>query len=126
MISKRKAIFGALLIFVITTVLNLTVGNFISSSLGFALTKDEEATYEKFLALKDHLEKNYYKELDEDKLIEGAIKGMFESVGDPYTQYMDEKEFYSVRRAHSPHKDAFKLLQCYSKSDTPPTLSTRY
>ncbi len=33
--------------------------------------------------------------------------------------YMDEKEFYSVRRAHSPHKDAFKLLLCYSKSDTP-------
>lgn len=95
MISKRKAVIGALLIFALTTILNFTVGSFITSPLGFgyALTKNEKAAYEKFIALKAHLLKNYYKELDEDQLIEGAIKGMFESIGDPYTQYMGAKEF---------------------------------
>ncbi|QUH18728.1 S41 family peptidase [Alkaliphilus sp. B6464] len=95
MISKRKAIIGALLIFILTTILNFTVGSFITSPLGFgyAVPKGEYKQYEKFLALKDYLQKNYYKELDEEKLIEGAIKGMFDSIGDPYTQYMDHKEF---------------------------------
>ncbi len=93
MISKRKAIIGALLIFILTTALNFAVGSFITLPFGFALGKNDDAKYEKFLALKEHLEKNYYKELNEDQLIEGAIKGMFESIGDPYTQYMDEKEF---------------------------------
>jgi len=95
MISKRKAIIGALLIFTLTTILNFTVGNFITSPLGFgyAIPKGEYKQYEKFLALKDYLQKNYYKELDEEQLIEGAIKGMFDSIGDPYTQYLNNKEF---------------------------------
>lgn len=95
MISKRKAIIGALLIFVLTTALNFTVGSMIASPFGFgyAMQKDSYKQYEKFLALKDYLKKSYYKELDEEKLIEGAIKGMFDSIGDPYTQYLDEKEF---------------------------------
>jgi len=95
MISKRKAIIGALLIFILTTALNLTVGSFITSPLGFGYTisRGEYKQYEKLFALKDYLEKNYYKELDEEKLIEGAIKGMFNSIDDPYTQYMSNKEF---------------------------------
>jgi len=95
MISKRKAIIGALLIFILTTALNLTVGSFITSPLGFGYTiyKGENKQYEKLFALKDYLQKNYYRELDEEKLIEGAIKGMFDSIDDPYTQYMSNKEF---------------------------------
>lgn len=95
MISKKKAIIGALLIFILTSVFNFTVGNFITSPLGFgyALSKNRNEQYEKFFALKDYLQKNYYKELNEEQLIEGAIKGMFDSIGDPYTQYMDVKEF---------------------------------
>lgn len=95
MISKRKATIGALVIIILTTVINFTVGNFITSPLGFgyAVPRGSYKQYEKFLSLKDYLQKNYYKELDEDKLIEGAIRGMFESIGDPYTVYMDAKEY---------------------------------
>ncbi len=93
MISKRKAIIGALLIFVLTTALNFTVGGMITSSLGFAIPRGEMSQYEKLLTLKEFLQKNYYKELDEEKLMEGAIKGMFDSIEDPYTQYMNDKEF---------------------------------
>lgn len=93
MISKRKAIIGALLIFVLTTALNFTVGGMITSSLGFAIPRGEMSQYEKLLTLKDFLQKNYYKELDEEELMEGAIKGMFDSIEDPYTQYMNDKEF---------------------------------
>ena len=95
MISKRKAIVGALIIIILTSVLNFTVGNLVTSPLGFgyAIPRGSYKQYEKFLSLKNYLLKNYYRELDEDQLIEGAIKGMFNSIGDPYTLYMDAKEY---------------------------------
>lgn len=93
MISKRKAIIGALLIIVLTTAVNFTIGGMVTSSLGFAIPRSGNSQYEKLLTLKNFLEKNYYKDLDEEVLMEGAIKGMFDSIGDPYTQYMNDKEF---------------------------------
>ncbi|MFW5648687.1 MAG: S41 family peptidase [Candidatus Alkaliphilus sp. MAG34] len=95
MISKRKAVIGALIIIILTTIINFTVSNVVTSSLGFgyAIPRSSYKQYEKFITLKNYLLKNYYKELDEDELVEGAIKGMFNSIGDPYTLYMDEREY---------------------------------
>ncbi|NMO96674.1 S41 family peptidase [Paenibacillus lemnae] len=36
----------------------------------------------------DIIESNYYKDVDRDKLLDGAINGMMESLGDPYSNYM--------------------------------------
>ena len=95
MISKRKAIMGALIIIMLTAAISFTIGNFVASPLGFgyAIPRGDYKQCEKFLSLKNYLIKNYYRELDDDKLIEGAIKGMFESIGDPYTLYMDADEY---------------------------------
>ncbi|SDL28682.1 S41 family peptidase [Natronincola ferrireducens] len=102
MISKRKAFLGAVVLVILTTLLNITVGNFIAIPLGQKMLIPK-ATYEyyqglgdeyhKLFTLKDFLAKNYYQELDEEKLVEAAIKGMFQGVEDPYTTYMTEKEF---------------------------------
>ncbi|RDU36451.1 peptidase S41 [Neobacillus piezotolerans] len=40
----------------------------------------------------DTLKKGYYKDIDEDKVINGAINGMIQSLDDPYSTYMDEKD----------------------------------
>ncbi|HZG73864.1 MAG TPA: S41 family peptidase [Chondromyces sp.] len=40
----------------------------------------------------DKLEKNYYQEIEKDKLVNGAINGMLEALDDPYTDYMDKEE----------------------------------
>ena len=86
---------GFNIIIILTTAVNFTVGTLVTSSLGFgyAIPRGSYKQYEKFLSLKNYLLKNYYKELDEDKLIEGAIKGMFNSIGDPYTLYMNAEEY---------------------------------
>lgn len=42
------------------------------------------------------LQQKYYEEVDPETLIEGAISGMAESVGDPYTEYLDEQESSSL------------------------------
>lgn len=36
------------------------------------------------------IEENYYQKVDKGTLIEGALKGMTEALGDPYTTYLDE------------------------------------
>ena len=40
-----------------------------------------------FNQVKAMLMKNYYQEVDEDKLLEGAIRGMADALNDPYTVY---------------------------------------
>ncbi len=102
MISKRKAIVGAIIIVLLTTVLTVTVGNIVALQLGqkVVITKETYDYYKsvndqhgKLLMLKEYLSSNYYKDLEDEVLMEGAIRGMFESVEDPYTVYMNEKEF---------------------------------
>lgn len=40
----------------------------------------------------DQLKKNYYKDLDNETLINGAINGMLDSLDDPYSDYMTKDE----------------------------------
>ncbi|WP_419152109.1 S41 family peptidase [Aeribacillus alveayuensis] len=48
--------------------------------------------FDKLVEAYEILEKNYVEDIDQKVLIEGAIKGMVESLGDPYTTYMDVEE----------------------------------
>lgn len=47
----------------------------------------------KMIEVKEKVEENYIEKIDQDKMVEGAIKGMVDSIGDPYTVFMNEKEF---------------------------------
>lgn len=49
-------------------------------------------TLKKFQSVRDALKKNYYQEVDENKLIEGAIAGMADSLNDPYTVYFTKEQ----------------------------------
>ncbi len=53
--------------------------------------------YEAFDTLKD----SYYTELDQDKLINGAINGMVESLDDPYSDYMSQEDAKSFHESIS-------------------------
>ncbi|WP_035053031.1 S41 family peptidase [Carnobacterium pleistocenium] len=52
--------------------------------------------FEKIQAVYDTLMTDYYQGVEEETLIEGAITGMTEAVGDPYTQYLDVEESSSL------------------------------
>ncbi len=54
-----------------------------------------DGTFDKLFEVKDLLDAQYYKDLDQNTLLEGAIKGMVNSVGDPYTVFFNEEEFKS-------------------------------
>ena len=54
----------------------------------------------KINTVKTLLNKKYISETEEKDLIEGAIKGYVEGVGDEYTEYFTKEE--SVYEAHKP------------------------
>lgn len=50
---------------------------------------DELSSVNKMFSI---LKSSFYEELDSDVLIEGALEGMAEATGDPYTEYLNEEE----------------------------------
>lgn len=50
----------------------------------------------RFLRTMKLLKRNYNGEVDNHQLFDGAIKGMVESVGDPYTVYLNKKDFQQL------------------------------
>lgn len=51
---------------------------------------------QKYNKVKSILKGEYIENVDDNKLMEGSIRGLAEAVEDPYTQYMDKKEYESL------------------------------
>ena len=49
--------------------------------------------YKKLAILEKSIENDFYKKVDKEELINGALKGMFEATGDQYSQYYTKSEF---------------------------------
>lgn len=102
MISKKRALIYSVILIVITaiftTMFNLTLGNKV------IISKDLYKTYSKYnklLGLEDIIESDYYKEVSEEDLINGSIKGLFEGLEDPYSQYYTADEFQTLKEQTS-------------------------
>lgn len=98
MISKKTAFFWAVILVTVTVFGTFVAANTVSISLGdkVVIKKDDFETVksmQKLLSLKEYIKSNYVEGAEDNKLIEGAIKGMFESLGDPYSVYMTKDEF---------------------------------
>lgn len=52
----------------------------------------ERAEFTKLYEAFDELKKNYYMDIDDEEVIYGAINGMFDALGDPYSDYMNKDE----------------------------------
>ena len=63
------------------------------SGVSIKPTREEIEAFGKLFVVKNNLEKYYYGDLDEKKMVEGAVKGMTTGVGDPYTVYINKEEF---------------------------------
>ena len=49
--------------------------------------------YGKLNSLYDAVEASFYKDVDEEDMMEGAYKGLIAGLGDPYSSYMTEEEY---------------------------------
>lgn len=101
--NKKKIIILVCAILVITNILTaVLVGlgfNYVGLIPGmFINTKglSFEEIY-KYNNVKKLIQTRYIENVDNNILMEGSIKGLAESVNDPYTIYMDKKEFESLQ-----------------------------
>lgn len=82
------------ILIVVTLIIGLILGLSIfkvicsKSDNDISVSKDEYLS--KFIDNYNYIVDNYYGDLDKNKLIDSAISGMLDSIGDPYTTYIDE------------------------------------
>jgi carboxyl-terminal processing protease len=98
MISKRTAFLWAIILVIVTAFSTFIAANTVAISMGnkVVVAKEDFETVksmEKLLSLKEYIKGYYVEGAEDNKLIEGAIKGMFESLSDPYSVYMTKEEF---------------------------------
>ncbi|MGM9922954.1 MAG: S41 family peptidase [Bacillus sp. (in: firmicutes)] len=62
---------------------------------------DDRTEFKKLYETFDTIESQYYKKVDEGKLINGAINGMIDALDDPYSDYMDISEASEFHNAIS-------------------------
>lgn len=86
-------IFGLVVITATITLLVLTTGeekvvNVVSPTQPSVERKEFKKLYDAY----DEMKKNYYADINEQEVIDGAINGMIEALGDPYSDYLSQEE----------------------------------
>ena len=69
----------------------INIGNTTTSTTG-TTTSDYKDLVKTLEAFKTMIKQKYIGEVDEEKMVEGAIKGFVEGLGDPYTEYLPKEE----------------------------------
>lgn len=94
MISKKKAVIGAVLLmavtFLLTNIFNVTIGNKV------IISKSDYQEFQKLSKvrfLKDRIEDEFYQDVKEEDLIVAMERGIFDGLEDPYSQYYTKDEF---------------------------------
>ncbi|WP_046173646.1 lmo1851 family serine protease [Domibacillus indicus] len=81
-------IFALVFITAAVTTLTLAFGDEKAVEVGAPARSEFNKLYEAY----DKIQTKYYEEVDQESLVNGAINGMIESLGDPYSDYMNEEE----------------------------------
>ena len=89
MISKKKALLGSIIIVLVTA--------FVTSQI--MMYKYDGCN--KIVGLREIINEDFYKKANNEKLNTGAIKGMFQSLDDPYSQYYTKEEFQKLQEQTS-------------------------
>ena len=94
--NNRLSVFIGLIflvvITVITTLLFSSMGNFILLGNMSGYTSNDIAFIRKIIESKNVLTDKFYENISEEELFDGAMAGMLDAVGDPYTEYLPVKE----------------------------------
>ena len=89
--KKRRVGLAILLTFIITAVV---VGVFTYTlTVSFIGTGGDETLTSEMNSVKELIDSLYYKDVDDDVLMDGAIHGMVEALDDPYSMYFDQDEW---------------------------------
>lgn len=102
MISKKKAIIYGIVLVIVTALFTSTL----QIALGDRVVISKEMyegykKYNKMIGLEGAVKEDFYKKPADDKLVTGAIKGMFSGLDDPYSQFYTKEEFNRLKEQTS-------------------------
>lgn len=91
--SLVMLIFGLVLATAAVTFFALTVGDDkVVEVVKPQQVGNERKEFKKFYDAYDQMKQSYFDEIDEQVVIDGAINGMIDALGDPYSDYLNEQE----------------------------------
>ncbi len=102
MISKKKYILTVVIAIFVTAFLAMTLGNVLMVEFGQKVVISEAnyndmknivQKYAKQESVMEYAKENFLYEADENAMLEGALKGTLNALGDPYTQFMTKEQF---------------------------------
>lgn len=91
--SNKKLIIIMAILLLVTNGITAVISPRIYSSIVTKMPFEDIKKFQSLFAVKGNIDKYYVGKYEESKLIDGAIKGMVSAVGDPYTTYMDVKDY---------------------------------
>ena len=100
--KKREIAIGMISLVLITATVTFAVTAMIFSEhvLGMGLVRNsgtQQFNISKLDKVRGLLESNYLRGVDENKILDGAISGMTNSLNDPYTVYLNQKDYEDLK-----------------------------
>lgn len=94
--KKISRAFNVVIVFLFTAVFASQCFSQSSSESASNTNKKSQKYMELMNGVFDFVQRNYVDELDPEVLYKGALKGMLDAIGDPYTVYLDDSTFRSL------------------------------
>ncbi|MBC8586938.1 S41 family peptidase [Paratissierella segnis] len=105
--SKKRAITLMVVAVLITNIITFGLTNIASGGIDLGMSFgnenkiNESREISKVQNIKTYIKNNYLREVDDEKMLEGQLKGMVQSLNDPYSVYMTSDEFASFAQETS-------------------------
>lgn len=103
--SKKRVITLVVILIIVTNTLTFGLTNLMSVSFNnksfipnreYEHLKRVNDNYSKLMWVEKYIKENYLRDVDDSKLMDGQLKGLLQSLEDPYSSYMNQDEFESL------------------------------
>ncbi len=94
--KKKFNVFLLLAILLITNLISFAMGRNLGNASGFAFGNSGDLSSDqknRLVYLENYINKNYLRDVEQQELYTGQLKGMVAALKDPYSQYLTEVEF---------------------------------
>ena len=102
--SKKRPLMIVIVLLIITNIITFSITNLVTLSFNdkvvipkrqYEQLKDIYEDFGKVMAIREYIDNSYLREVDDDSLLDGQLKGMVQALEDPYSVYMTNDEFTS-------------------------------
>ena len=88
--DSKFSVFEVIIIIFIAIVFGVIIGYLVTYSQSNLQMVRSDSRLKEIMDTYHNISSNYYKDVDKDKLVDAAVKGMVESLEDPYSVFLDD------------------------------------